>query len=95
MSLGDKKFSIAISDVDISPDLKNLKILVDIPNIDKEYRIKVVKNLNKENIFVIRKLLAEKVNLRYVPEVIFVLDESNEKLFKIGKIIEKEAKSFK
>ena len=95
MSLGGKSFCISISDVDISPDLKNLKILVDIPNIDKKYRVQVVNNLNKDNVFVIKKLLADEINLRYVPEVLFVLDESNEKLFKMNKIIEKEAKFFK
>ncbi|HSQ97653.1 MAG TPA: ribosome-binding factor A [Rickettsiales bacterium] len=94
MSLGGKSFFLSISEVDISPDLKNLKILVDIPNIDKQNQIKVIKNLNENNIFVIKKILAEKVNLRYVPEVLFVLDESNEKLFKMKQIIDKEAKFF-
>lgn len=95
MSLGNKNFSISISGVDISPDLRNLKIFVDIPNIEKKYRIQVVNNLNKDNISIIKRLLADKVNLRYVPEVLFVLDESNEKLFKMNKMIEKESKFFK
>ncbi len=95
MSLGNKNFSISISSVDISPDLRNLKIFVDIPNIEKKYRIQVVNNLNKDNISIIKRLLADKVNLRYVPEVLFVLDESNEKLFKMNKMIEKESKFFK
>jgi len=94
MSLSDKSFSISINAVDISPDLKNLKVFVDIPNIDKKYRIKIVKNLNKENVFVIKKILADKINLRYVPEVLFILDESNEKLFEMNKIIEREAKKY-
>lgn len=95
MSLGGKSFSIAINDVDISPDLKNLKIFVDMPSIDKTNKIKVIKHFNETDVFVIKKLLAEKINLRYVPEILFILDESNEKLFKMKQIIDKEAKFFK
>ena len=95
MSFGDKKFSITITNVDISPDFKNLKIFIEVSNIDKKQKEEVVKNLNTKNIYTIKKLLAEKINLRYVPEVIFILDNSNEKLFKMNKIIENEKKKFK
>ena len=95
MSFGDKKFSITITNVDISPDFKNLKIFIEVSNIDKKQKEEVLKNLNTKNIYTIKKLLAEKINLRYVPEVIFILDNSNEKLFKMNKIIENEKKKFK
>lgn len=95
MSFGDKKFSITITNVDISPDFKNLKIFIEVSNINKKQKEEVVKNLNTKNIYTIKKLLAEKINLRYVPEVIFILDNSNEKLFKMNKIIENEKKKFK
>ena len=95
MSFGDKKFSITITNVDISPDFNNLKIFIEVSNIDKKQKEEVVKNLNTKNIYTIKKLLAEKINLRYVPEVIFILDNSNEKLFKMNKIIENEKKKFK
>ena len=94
MSFGDKKFSITITNVDISPDFKNLKIFIEVSNINKKQKEEVVKNLNTKNIYTIKKLLAEKINLRYVPEVIFILDNSNEKLFKMNKIIENERKKF-
>ena len=84
MSFGDKKFSITITNVDISPDFKNLKIFIEVSNINKKQKEEVVKNLNTKNIYTIKKLLAEKVNLRYVPEIIFILDNSNEKLFKMN-----------
>ena len=95
MSLGENKFSIIITNVDISPDLKNLKVFVEISNLDKKHQDEVIKNLNTKNIYTIKKLLADKVNLRYVPEVLFILDNSSEKLFKMSKIIEKEKKKFK
>lgn len=94
MSLGGKSFFISVNNVDISPNLRNLKIYVDIINMDRADKEKVVKNLNKENIGVIKKMLAEKVNLRYVPDVYFILDDTNEKLFKMNEIIEKEKKKF-
>lgn len=94
MSLSGKSFFISVNNVDISPNLRNLKIYVDIINMDRVDKEKVVKNLNKENIGVIKKMLAEKVNLRYVPDVYFILDDTNEKLFKMNEIIEKEKKKF-
>lgn len=94
MSLGENKFSIIITNVDISPDLKNLKVFVEISNLDKKHQDEVIKNLNTKNIYTIKKLLADKVNLRYVPEVLFILDNSSEKLFKMSKIIEKEKKKY-
>ena len=94
MSLGENKFSIIITNVDISPDLKNLKVFVEISNLDKKHKEEVIKNLNTKNIYTIKKLLADKVNLRYVPEVLFILDNSSEKLFKMSKIIEDEKNKF-
>ena len=94
MSLGGKSFLISVTNVDISPDLRNLKIYIDIINMDMKNRKKVVKNLNKENIYVIKNVLAKKLNLRYVPEPLFIVDDSNEKLYRMNKIIDEESKKF-
>lgn len=95
MTLGGKSFSISINDVDISPDLRNLKIYIDMLNIDKDTKLKVIKSLNKEGSHAVKNLLAKNIKLRYVPDFIFLLDESGEKLFKMTKIIEKESQKFK
>lgn len=95
MSLGKQTFFISITNVDISPDLRNLKVYIDIMNMEEKYKKDVIKNLNKENLYVIKNLLATKLNLRYVPEPLFILDNSNEKIFKMNKIIQEEAKKFK
>ena len=92
MSFGNKKFFISINNIDISPNLRNLKIYVDILNLDLKIKNEVVKNLNKDNIKLIKQIIADKVNLRYVPEPLFLLDDSNEKIYKINKIIEKASK---
>ncbi len=94
MYFNNKPFFISITDVDISPNLRNLKIYIDIMNMEQKDKNNVIKNLNKENIYAIKDLLAKRVNLRYVPEPIFILDNSNEKIFKMNKIIEEESKKF-
>ena len=95
MSLNDETFFISVNNVDISPDLRNLKIFIDISNMDIKNKQKVVKEFNNKHIYTVKDLIAKKINLRYVPEVIFILDNSNEKLFKMNKIIENEKKKFK
>lgn len=94
MSLGGQNFTLSISEVDISPNLRNLKVYVDISNMEEKNKKLVIKHLNEQDIYVIKKLLADKINLRYVPETIFILDESNDKLLKMEKLIKAEAKKY-
>lgn len=94
LSFCGKRFFISITTVDISPNLRNLKVSIDILNTDEKAKIKIIQKLNKENIFAIKDLIAKKVNLRYVPEVVFILDNSEERSYNINKIIEKESEKF-
>lgn len=94
MSLGGQNFTLSINEVDISPNLRNLKIYVDISNMEEKNKKLVIKHLNEQDIYVIKKLLADKINLRYVPETIFILDESNDKLLKMEQLIKEEAKKY-
>lgn len=94
MSLGGQNFTLSINEVDISPNLRNLKVYVDISNMEEKNKKLVIKHLNEQDIYVIKKLLADKINLRYVPETIFILDESNAKLLKMEKLIKEEAKKY-
>lgn len=94
MSLGGKNFTLSITNVDISPNLRNLKVYVDISNMEEKNKKLVIKHLNEQDIYTIKKLLADKINLRYVPETIFILDESNAKLLKMEKLIQEESKKF-
>lgn len=94
MSLGGQNFTLSINEVDISPNLRNLKVYVDISNMEEKNKKLVIKHLNEQDIYVIKKLLADKINLRYVPETIFILDESNDKLLKMEQLIKEEAKKY-
>lgn len=94
MSFAGKNFTLSITNVDISPNLRNLKVYVDISNMEEKNKKLVIKHLNEQDIYTIKKLLADKINLRYVPETIFILDESNAKLLKMEKLIQEESKKF-
>ena len=95
MSLNDETFFISVNNVDISPDLRNLKIFIDISNMDIKNKQKVVKEFNNKYIYTVKDLIAKKINLRYVPEIIFYLDDTNEKIAQIEEIINKEKQKYK
>ncbi len=95
MVLNGNNFFISVSSVDISPNLRNLKIFLDIANMEEKNKKQVVKHLNENYINTIKSLLAKKVNLRYVPDIYFLLDNSNEKLIKISNLIDDEIKKNK
>ena len=94
MSIDGEGFSISITNVDISPNLRNLKVYVDFSIKNEKNKKLVVEHLNKHDMYVIKKLLAEKINLRCVRERIFILDETNAKLLKMEELIKKESKKF-
>lgn len=95
MSLNDETFFISVNNVDISPDLRNLKIFIDISNMDIKNKQKVVKEFNNKYIYTVKDLIAKKINLRYVPEIMFYLDDTNEKIAQIEEIINKEKQKYK
>jgi len=72
----------------ITPDLKNLIIYVDC--IDKSKLpivLEVLKSLSNN----FKKLIANKLNLKYVPEIRFIEDEITQKETKILKIMDELA----
>ena len=62
--------------VETTPDLKYCKVYVSVFGGDEE-KASVMKGLKNANGF-IRRLIAQRVNLRITPELIFKLDESAE-----------------
>jgi ribosome-binding factor A len=69
-----------------APDLTQTKIYVSVFEKNKEDKKEIMKVL-KNSAGYIRKLLAERINLRKTPEVIFVLDESLDYSEKINNLI--------
>lgn len=77
--------------VDTTQDLKFCKVYVSVLGNEEEKK-SVMQGLKNANGF-IRHLIAERVNLRYTPELIFKLDESVEYGVRMTKLIEEVNKN--
>ena len=76
--------------VDTTADLKYCKVFVSVLGNDEEKQ-SVMKGLKNASGF-IRHLIAERVNLRFTPELQFKLDESTEYAIHMNQLIEQVAK---
>ena len=77
-----KKTQITVTEVHISPNLKKADVFV----ISRDNKKSFIKDLNEKK-FVFKKEIAEKLNLRYVPDLNFSFDSSFEYASKIEKIL--------
>jgi len=75
----------SVTKVDTSSDLKYCKIYVSIMG-DEEQKKGALEGLKNANGF-IRRLIAERINLRNTPELKFILDDSMEYSMKINKLL--------
>ena len=78
--------NITVTEVRMSPDLKNARAYV-IPLGGKDIE-KVVNALTKFS-YLIRKALAKKIDMKFLPKVYFVGDKSFDYAEKIEKLIQK------
>lgn len=76
--------------VDTTADLKYCKIFVSVLGNEEEKQ-SVMKGLKNASGFM-RHLIAERVNLRFTPELQFKLDESTEYAIHMNQLIEQVAK---
>ncbi len=76
--------------VDTTPDLKYCKVFVSVLGNEDE-KDGVMKGLKNATGF-IRRLLAQRVNLRNTPELIFKLDDSVEYSIRMSKLIDEISK---
>ena len=79
-----------VTKVDTTNDLKHCKIHVSVLG-DENQKKETIDGLQSASGF-IRKRLAETINLRYTPNVKFILDESAEYSIKISKLIDEANK---
>jgi ribosome-binding factor A len=77
-----REVSITVTEVSLSPDLKNASIFVIPQNKDKN----IVKFLNEES-FIFKKAIANKLKLRYVPRIFFYFDPSFDYAQEIEKLL--------
>ena len=78
--------NITVTEVRMSPDLKNAKAYV-IPLGGKDTENTV--NILTEFSYLIRKALSKKINMKFLPSVSFVSDQSFDYAEKIEKLIKK------
>jgi len=76
--------------VDTTADLKYCKVFVSVLGNEEEKQ-NVMKGLKNAGGF-IRNLVAERINLRFTPELQFKLDESTEYAIHMNQLIEQVAK---
>ena len=86
-----KDAQITIARADISPDMKNVRIIINIfGEVDKK---KMTKELNAASGF-FRGRLAKQITMRTTPEIVFILDDTGADAKKTLAILEEEAKKF-
>ncbi len=86
-----KNGHITVLQADISPDAKNAKIFLAVfGQVDGK---KIVKSLNQASAY-LRGKLSQKIDLRYTPELMFMLDLSQNEVAKIENLLKEEAKKF-
>ena len=82
----DIKF-VTITHVDLSSDLSYAKVYCTV--LDEEMKEKTIKDLNNAKGFIRNELIKRKIEMRKIPELSFIFDESIEYGNKIEKLIEK------
>ncbi|MFZ9470382.1 MAG: 30S ribosome-binding factor RbfA [Rickettsiales bacterium] len=79
---------ITVLQADVSPDAKNVKIFIDIcGDSSKHNQILDKITANTQNL---RYLLAQKIDLRFIPEIVFVQDKNINNSLIIENLINKE-----
>lgn len=83
---------ITILEADVSPDAKNIRIYIDIFGNEKMHG-EIVKALNKAAPH-FRYQMAQRITLRVVPEITFVLDNTQNKALALESLIDAEAQKY-
>lgn len=84
---------VTIKEVDISPDLKNCRIYLDIlaaKNVDAKEIVAKIQNYSSN----FRTHLSKNLDLRQIPSLEFLLDDTTQNAIDIGNLIDAEGKKF-
>ncbi|MCR5558536.1 MAG: 30S ribosome-binding factor RbfA [Butyrivibrio sp.] len=79
----------SVMDVEVAPDLKTCKVWVTVMG-DDEDRLRTAEGL-KSAAGYIRSTLAKELNMRYTPELRFIMDDSIEYAINMSKMIDEVA----
>ena len=81
-----ENYNITITEVNVSPDLKNAKVYV-MP-LGGENKLNILNSLNKAT-GRLKKIISNNISLRQTPKLIFKIDETFENAKKINDILDK------
>ncbi len=81
-----ERVTVTVTDVEMSPDLRHAKIFFSILADDEEEKQEIFLALKKTKSEV-RYILGQEIDLRFVPELQFELDETAEKAARIEELI--------
>ena len=91
-----KNIFVNVLCVNLSADLSIAKVTLNTFGLDNSKDIqKLVNELNKNFIKQVRNLICQKMNMKIIPNIIFLYDNSEERAIKINKIIDKEMEKIK
>ncbi len=83
---------VTVSEADISPDMKNCKIFINIFG-DQALRQEIIKQINL-NAPQFKRALSSDLTMKSIPNLIFLLDESSINAQKISNLIDEESEKF-
>lgn len=91
-----KNIFVNVLYVNLSADLSIAKVALNTFGLDNSKDIqKLVDELNKNFIKQVRNLICQKMNMKIVPNIVFLYDNREERAIKINKIIDKEMEKIK
>lgn len=93
-SLNGQQIFVNVVYVDMSKDLLNAKVIIDIFGTDDIHKKKLVKKLNKDFVKQVRNIVSQKFKSKYVPEIIFFIEEENKKKQRVLDLIKIEKEKF-
>lgn len=82
---------VTVTAAECAKDLKSARIWVSILDADKEKNLKILNNHLRE----IQRELIRRVQMKYCPKIHFRLDNSEENLSKIDRLLREERKKLK
>src|SRR3989338_7033546 len=77
---------VTITRVELTQDLRSAKVFFSVLGKEEDY--KKTKEALDSGLGFIRKLIAERINLRFAPEIIFKEDRSSEYSVRIQEVLE-------
>ena len=89
-SLNGQQIFVNVVYVDMSKDLLNVKVVIDIFGTDDIHKKELVKKLNKDFVKQVRNIVSQKFKSKYVPEIIFFIEEENKKKQRVLDLIKIE-----